>query len=297
MSLSFRKIRVIINPNSGLGWSVPELIEAFVDHWDALDVDLAFQISQSPADGKRKVERAIRDRVDCVFAVGGDGVVNSLGSVLAGTSTVLGVIPTGSGNGFARHFNIPLDPVQAVERLRSGQVKAIDVGRVNGHFFCVTCSLGWDAQVVRSFEKSPIRGVLPYIFAGAIELLDYKPVRFRFVIDHGPEMIFDRPIIFTVANLSQYGGGARIAPMACADDGQMELVAVSSHHWQKVVPMMHQLFAGNLSSIPEVHVHQFRHLKVIREAASPIQVDGELVEEVAEVEIDVTPASMNVLIP
>jgi diacylglycerol kinase family enzyme len=297
MSFSFHKIRVIINPNAGLGWSLPELIEAFERTWDQGDVDLAFQISQSPEDGRNKAMRAVQDGVDCVFAVGGDGVVNSLGSILTGTATTLGVIPTGSGNGFARHFNIPLNPVEAVQRLRKGEVRAIDVGRANGHFFCVTCGLAWDAQILRSFEKSPIRGVLPYVFAGAVELLDYKPELFHFYIDEGPEQVFDKPLIFTIANLSQYGGGARIAPSACPDDGRMELVAVSRNDIHQVLPMMHQLFLGDVDRLPDVHVHQLRHLKVVREQDSPIQVDGELFEERATVEIVVMPDALKVLTP
>lgn len=162
-----RKVRVLINPRSGGWWSSQAIQKAFDEHWESGDVDLTYQFSRSVEDGQRKARRAVEEGTDTVLVVGGDGMVHTIGSVLVGTSTALGVVPVGSGNGFARHFDIPLDPENAVRALRRARRQSIDVGLANGRHFFVTCSLAWDAALVRSFEKFPMRGSLPYGLAAA----------------------------------------------------------------------------------------------------------------------------------
>ena len=156
----FKKVRVIKNPHAGLHGTQAHWFEHIQRVWDVDGCQLTYQFSKSPEDGKVKVRQAIEDGVECVLLIGGDGLMNTLGTELVGTDCVMGVLPGGSGNGFARHFNIPMAPDKAVESLANGKVMEIDVGVANGHHFFVTCSMAWDAALVRSVEKAPIRGVL-----------------------------------------------------------------------------------------------------------------------------------------
>ncbi|MFA7368515.1 MAG: acylglycerol kinase family protein, partial [Kiritimatiellales bacterium] len=176
------KVRILINPNSGMGVALDRIHEALIKHWDLPGNDLSIQFSTSKEDGQDKARRAVEDGVGRLLVIGGDGMVNSIGSVLIGTDTALGVIPAGSGNGFARHFNIPLDLVKAAEALAAASVQRIDVGCADGRPFFVTCSLAWDAALVNIFEKSPVRGVLPYVGAGVYQFFDYTPQPFTFCI-------------------------------------------------------------------------------------------------------------------
>ena len=134
---SRQKFRVLINPKSGTGTEFESfwgLVESGLNHTHS---EVTYQFSHSVADGQQKARRAVQEEVDTIFVVGGDGMVNSIGSELIGTPTALGVIPTGSGNGFARHFGIPLDLPKAIEALATAERCAIDVGTANGHpFFC-----------------------------------------------------------------------------------------------------------------------------------------------------------------
>jgi len=157
------KVRILINPNSGLGFALDPIREALIEHWDKPGAELAIQFSLSKEDGQAKALRAVEEGVKKLLVVGGDGMVNSIGSVLIDTDTALGVIPAGSGNGFARHFNTPLDIAKATTALASAKTQKIDVGYADGQPFFVTCSLAWDAALVDIFEKSPVRGVLPYV--------------------------------------------------------------------------------------------------------------------------------------
>ena len=138
---SLRRVRVLVNPKSGLGFSFDSFWGIVEEQFGPFGADVSYQFSRDVADGRRKAESAVRDGVDALIVVGGDGMVNSIGSALVGTPVALGVVPTGSGNGFARHFGIPLDLPGAVRALARSRRRAIDVGAANGRPFFVTCSL------------------------------------------------------------------------------------------------------------------------------------------------------------
>jgi diacylglycerol kinase (ATP) len=292
-----RKVRVLINPRSGVGWSTESILPALARHWDVAGIDLSLQYSKNARDGKDKVGRAIEDGVDTILVVGGDGMVNSIGSALIGTGVALGVVPAGSGNGFARHFEIPLQAERAVASLVDAHRVPIDVGTANGQPFFVTCSMAWDAALVETFEKSPVRGILPYVMAAAYQLLEYRPQRFEVVIDEQERVVFNEPMVFTAANLTQYGGGAKIAPSACPDDGHLELIVVARQDMPKLLANAPRLFAGTLDRLPEVVTRRFRSLNVRRARSAPIQLDGELINAPAEVSLAVMPRALTVLVP
>jgi len=288
---------VLVNPKSGVWWPFEGLRRAFDRSWDVDGTDLRYQFCQNQADGTRKARQAVEAGVGTIVVVGGDGTVSSIGRELIGSDTSLGIIPTGSGNGLARHFEIPLWPERAVRILASATEKRIDVGVVNDTPFLVTCSMAWDASVVRSFERMPVRGILPYVFAGAQELIGYVPQEMRVETDSGEKLVFPDPLVFTIANLTQYGGGAKIAPRARPDDGRLELVVALRQDIAKLIANIGRLFDGSLDQIPEVVSKTFESLVVTRPNPAPIQVDGELVEASSEVRVRVMPGALKVLVP
>ena len=292
-----RQVRVLINPRAGQGVSFDHLRTVMDRAWDRPGIDLTYQFSHSIADGKRKTRRAVAQGVDTILAVGGDGMVNSIGGELVGKPVAFGVVPVGSGNGFARHFGIPLNPEKAVTALFESERCAIDVGTANGSPFFVTCSMAWDATVVRTFEKSPVRGILPYVFAAAYEFLGYLPQPFEVTLDDQEILHIVDPLVFTIANLTQYGGGARIAPKANPSDGFMELVMMQRKHTAWLVANVGRLFDGTIYKMPNVVTRRFRKLDVQRKKPAPIQMDGELVEAPAAVSVRVLPKALTVLVP
>jgi len=244
-----------------------------------------------------KSRRAVERGCETVVVCGGDGTVSTVGRELIGTNVALAVIPTGSGNGLARHFEIPLTPEVAAEALASGETKTIDVGVVNGTPFLVTCSMAWDAAVARSFEKFPIRGIVPYIFAGVQELIGYRPQDVEVRLDDQDGFGVEDPMVLTVANLTQYGGGARIAPSARPDDGMLELVLVRRHDMVALLANAARFFDGTIDDIPEVMTRRFRRMLLTRRDPSPIQMDGELVEAGRAIEVTVMPKALKILVP
>jgi diacylglycerol kinase (ATP) len=292
-----RTVRILVNMKSGLLWSFDALRTAVSEHWDVPGRKVTYQFCKSAEDGTSKALEAVSDGIDLVLVAGGDGTVNTIGCSLIGTDTSIGVIPSGSGNGFARHFGIPLGPDKAVRALADATIKSIDVGKVNGRPFLVTCSMAWDASIVRSFEKSLVRGVLPYIFAGVNEFIQYKAQPVRVSIDGGEPVEYKDPIVFTVANLSQYGGGAVIAPSAQSDDGYLEGILALTRDLPQLLVNFPRLFDGSVDKIRELITFKFKKLTVERDHEADIQVDGELVTSGKSIEIEVIPSALKVLVP
>jgi len=291
------KVRILINPSSGLGGALDRIREPLIEYWDRPETDLSIQFSLSKEDGQAKARRAVEDGVGRLLVVGGDGMVNSIGTVLIDTDTALGVIPSGSGNGFARHFNTPLDLAKATAALASAGTQRIDVGYADGRPFFVTCSLAWDAALVDAFEKSPVRGVLPYVFAGVYKLFDYHPQAFSLLLDGNEEITIEDPLLCTIANLTQYGGGAQIAPNAKPDDGKLQLVTLRQKDLHWIIPILGKLFDGTLDRLDQIKTRSFTDLIVRRAEAGPMQLDGELLQAPAEVHITVRPCALQVLVP
>jgi diacylglycerol kinase (ATP) len=293
----YRRVLVLVNPRSGLRWSFDRLRRAIDANWDTDGRELYYQFCQGIEDAECKARRAVDTGADAIFVVGGDGTVNTIGRALIGTSVALGIVPAGSGNGFARHFGIPLSPERAVSALADASEVSIDVGIVNDMPFLVTCSMAWEAALTEAFSRSPVRGIVPYVFAGMQGLIEYTPQDLKVSLDGGDEMVIKRPMIFTVANLSQYGGGAKIAPAADAGDGYLELVVALQQDIALLIANIGRLFDGSLSRLPQVTTHRFQMLTVSRARAAPIQVDGELVQAPREITAHVRPACLKVIVP
>ncbi len=291
-----RRVRVIINRKSGFWFRLDELLNSLRTIWDVPGIDLTYQESKDVKDGREKIRRAVEDGVDTVIVVGGDGMVNSIGAELVGTGVALAVLPTGSGNGFARHFDIPLNTDHAARLLKVGVRKKIDVGYANEKPFFITCGLAWDADLVKSFEESPVRGIVPYVFSGIHRYFTYEPQDFFINLD-GKDIVIEKPWVLTIANLTQYGGGAKIAPQAEADDGQLTLVAVPKMEPLQLLPKIHRIFDGTITQIREIKTYNFTEMRVKRNRPDPIQMDGELIEAPEEFIVKVRPSSLDVMIP
>ena len=294
--ISMKQVLVLINPKSGSG-NPYRFISAIEKVWDTPENDISFQFSQSTEDGVGKTKRAIERGADTILIVGGDGMVNSIGCALMGTEVRLGVVPGGSGNGFARHFQIPLQPDAAAKALFNGHTQRIDVGKANDRFFFVTCSMAWDGALVEGFEKLGFRGGLaPYILAGAQQLLEYKAQPFQVKIDD-EHLDFKHPLIFTVANLSQYGSDVLVAPDAKADSGNLELIAIEKKDMPLVISHIHRFIEKTFHQHPLVTHRPFKIMTVQRKSATPIQIDGELMKAETDVHIEVLPSALNVIVP
>ena len=157
--------------------------------------------------------------------------------------------------------------------------------------------MAWEAAIARSFERLPVRGVLPYLLADVREYVTFMPQPLEVTLDGSEQIRFPDPMIFTVANLTQYGGGAKIAPHAEPDDGWLELVVLPRQDVAQLLTSLPRLYDGTLLQLPDLFSKRFRDLTIRRAQAAPIQLDGELLDAGTTIKISVLPQALTVLVP
>ncbi|HEU5437070.1 MAG TPA: diacylglycerol kinase family protein [Telluria sp.] len=149
-------IAVIINGGAGAGHddqAASDLREKFA----AAGCEAAITLARSGEQMISTAKQALRDKVDAIVAGGGDGTINAVASVVAGSNMPFGVLPLGTLNHFAKDIGVPLTLDDAVQNVATGMVIAVDVGEVNGRIFLNNSGLGLYPDIVHDREKQQSR--------------------------------------------------------------------------------------------------------------------------------------------
>ena len=231
-----------------------------------------------------------------VFAVGGNAAVNEVASQLVNTDATLGIVPVGSGNGLARHLRIPSDIARAVRIVHRQKIAMIDYGLANGMPFFCNAGLGFDADVAVRFSKLTNRNFWSYAQASLSEFTKAKPILFR-IHDNG-HTIHKEAFSISIANASQFGHYAYIAPDADTADGLLDVTVVSPFPKFFAPSIGAKLFNGTLGKSKYVEMFRVRHLVIEREDASGfLHVDGIPISTGGTVEFNLRSLGLKVYVP
>jgi YegS/Rv2252/BmrU family lipid kinase len=217
------KIVFIINPIAG-GKNKNHFSKVIASHLNASKFEYELIQTESEKHAYELTKTAITNGAEVVVAVGGDGTINEIGSALIGSTCTLAIIPYGSGNGLARSLNIPMNTIQAVKLINQFKTAKIDAAKLNEHYFFNMSGMGFDAHISHVFAKDKNRGLLGYVKATFSELKNYRSKNYEIIIDG--KTLKEDAFILSVANSSQYGNEAHIAPRAELQDGLLDLVIV-----------------------------------------------------------------------
>lgn len=267
-----KKILYIINPISGTQrkQGIADLAVKLTDT-DAFDVDLAY--TEYAGHATLIAAEAAKRGVDVVVAVGGDGTVNEVGRALVNTSTAMGIIPCGSGNGLARHLAIPIHAAKAIELINECVVHQLDYGTINGRPFFCTCGVGFDAFISEKFANAGKRGLLTYVENTLKSGLQYKPQEYIIEDESGSERC--KAFLIACANASQYGNDAFIAPYASMKDGLFDVVVMEPFNAIEAPQVAYQLFSGTLPENSHVKSFKADKLRIVRDHDGVAHYDGD----------------------
>lgn len=284
-------ITFIINPTSGTGKSksIPALIHSY---FPTTGHSYRIRFTEYAGHAKMIVNEEIANGARVIVAVGGDGTVNEVASGLLHSQAALGIVPTGSGNGLARHLNIPMSAVKALKVIADSNVITIDSGEVNGKPFFCTSGIGFDATVAERFATIKGRGFFNYIKASFNE---YRTYEAETITDN--EGTTYKGFLLTVCNANQYGNNAFICPTASLNDGKLDLVQVPSIPVYKLFYFLIQLMNRTLDKNKSRTVKSFSTLTLKRKIAGPLHIDGDPVAHASELCFKCVSKSLNVLIP
>jgi len=284
------KTRFIVNPRSGRAARAFAAVRTFAAARLAEVV-----VTERRLHAGELARRALDDGCQLIVAVGGDGTINEIASVLAGHDAILGLVPCGSGNGLGRTLGLHGSIDRALDVLVEGRPRPLDTGLADGHPFLVTAGLGFEAVVAERFNRHTQRGLLRYLATSAELWRNFKPETCTVHCDGLRES--RRIFTLAVANCDQYGNGARIAPGALPDDGVLDLTAIPPATLRNGPALLARLFLGSLNHRSDVLRLRSRRFVVERAAPGLIHVDGEVHAAGARVEFVVRPRSLRVMAP
>ena len=288
-----KKAVFVINLISGTSdkAAIPGLIDQYLDK-TKFEYEIA--ITQYAGHASEIASKAKDDGVDVVVAVGGDGTVNEVARAIVHSNTALGIIPCGSGNGLARHLLLPLNVRKAIDVINRSEVRQLDYGIINGyHFFC-TCGMGFDAFVSMKFAEAGKRGPNTYVENVLREGLKNKPE--TYTIEDENSTLQYKAFLISCANASQYGNNAYIAPQASMSDGLMDVIIMEPFDVFEAPQISIEMFSKTLDKNSKIKTFRTRHLHIHRDKPGVIHYDGDPVMTGADIDIELKPKGINIIV-
>jgi YegS/Rv2252/BmrU family lipid kinase len=295
MALPSEKILVLINPISGGNSDKGNLAELARATLDAERYDVDIVITEHRGHATELATQAVADGARCVVAVGGDGTVNEIGAVLRGTDTALAVVPTGSGNGLARHIHIPMNAAAALQVVNDMQIEEVDFCTVNDRPFFCTCGVGFDAQVSHKFANEDTRGLITYVKTTINEFFHYKSQDYRITI--GDQSWQERAFVIACCNAAQYGNNAIVAPRASMRDGKIDMTIIHSFKLPEAALLSARLFTSTIDRDRNVSIYRASRIAIDRDVPGIMHLDGEPVEMPEHLDICCHSLGLRVVVP
>lgn len=289
-----QKVLFILNPAAGLR-RVKDLDDLVRSNLDNTRFEHHVRMTSKPGDAFQIATAALEENFNIIVAVGGDGTINDISKAIEGKEVVLGIIPNGSGNGLARHLEIPLDLGEAIRVINKHKVKTIDTASLNGYTFVSIAGVGFDARVANRYRKVRRRGFYGYFRIVVLEYFGYRERSYFLEVDGVP---MERDALFiSIANSNQFGYGTIIAPSAQLDDGLLNIVVVKKFPLTELPHIMQLLFTHRIDISPYVETLTGKEIRIVRNKGKWVNIDGEAVRTDPFVEISVKPSSLRVLVP
>ncbi|MFI8194244.1 diacylglycerol/lipid kinase family protein [Streptomyces sp. NPDC085946] len=242
--------------------------------------------------------RQAGERGRVVLAVGGDGMAGRVGGALSGTGSVLGLVPAGRGNDFARALGLPADAPALADLLLHGAPRPVDTLRVDSAAHAGVSVLGSvyagiDAVANHHANTTRLlRGAASYYAGGLRAVATWRPAAYRITVDG--EVHERRGYTVVAANSGFYGFGRRIAPGARVDDGLLDVVVIRHAPKRLFFAVMNELKTGEHVRRPQVEVLRGREIRIEADRALPYGADGE-VDAALPVSVRVQPGALEVL--
>jgi YegS/Rv2252/BmrU family lipid kinase len=288
------KVLFIINKYSGTGYSA-DLEGEIITQCESRNLECIIEFTKARGHGIAIARKAVEQKFKMVFAVGGDGTVNEVVQGLLHSNIPLGIIPKGSGNGLARHLQIPLKVSKALSLLDLENVVAIDTFTVNDQLSVNVSGIGFDGHVAGLFGKDGKRGLFHYGKLVVNNFIAFKEFDYELVLDGTQSK--NSSFIISIANSSQFGNNASIAPHASLCDQMLDICLVKKLTVFQGLVFAYRLFNKTLHQSNDVKIHKAKVIEVRTQKDLPYHIDGEPAGTSSHFRIKTNPASLLVAIP
>lgn len=287
-------ILFIINPISGGRGKrrIPDFIDKYLNK-EKFSPNFVF--SEYVGHASELADEAAIKNFDVIVAAGGDGTINEVATKVLKHQKILGILPLGSGNGLARFLNISKNLRYALSIINDFKIDKIDTAEFNKKCFFNLAGMGFDAHLSAVFSKDKKRGLSGYVKLGFKEVFNYKPQIYQLDIDD--KTYTRKAFAISIANSSQYGNDVYIAPNASVKDGLLDVCIIKPFPIIKLPLLGYVMLNGKAETSDMIEIIKGKNIKIIREMAGAVHVDGEPLQMGAEIEAVVKPLSLKVIVP
>jgi diacylglycerol kinase (ATP) len=283
------KALFVLNPTSG----VPPVNFIVSKDLERRKNELSFYKTMNKDDTGSLIKQNF-NKYEVFVAAGGDGTVHTVASQLVGSDKILGVLPLGSGNGFAKEFGFKMNVRSLLSDIKKADSMNIDVIEINDKLCLNVAGIGLDSFVAHSFNNLKLRGFLPYVWLTFKTFLLLRPFHVKIKCD-GEVIVSEKLFVLTIANTRQFGNNAFIAPEARPNDGIIDIVLIKP--FPKILGSLFiiRLFTKRINKSKYV-----RHIKtdkeiIIETDETRFHIDGEPVDISGQVVIRIKKEVLKVL--
>jgi len=287
-----KNLAFIINPKSGRGNkdSIVNVIQKI-----SSELDFKFEAYFTQEAG-HATDLAINlvGKYDSIIAVGGDGTVNEIAQGLLGSETPLGILPSGSGNGLARHLGIPMNSIKALKSLINGKIVNIDTWLAGEIPFFMLCGFGFDSHIAQKVSGLKSRGPQVYIRLVIGEFMRFQPKKVYIEWEGG--CYSGNPFLVNLANGSQFGNNFKIAPKASINDGYLDMGIIEKLPIHMIPEIILRMRNGTLNNFK--YYKTFRAKEFLLHSDYPgMNIDGEYRIVDNEFKVKHSPEYLKIIIP
>ena len=289
-----KRVALIAHNGKTLGGGLPELRKVLAQREVT---DVFWREVPKSRFAPKQVKRALAEGVDLIFVWGGDGMVQRCVDVVAGTDARLAIIPAGTANLLATNLGIPKDIEAAVEIGLAGNLRSIDVGRVNGERFAVMAGAGFDARMIGDADgalKDRV-GRLAYIWTGAKNIRQ-KPFRAKITVDGSRWYDGDASCIL-LGNVGKLFGGVEAFEDAHPDDGLLELGVVTAEGVREWAGTMVRAVVGTASKSQHAQTTKVRSVRIKMDRKVPYEIDGGDRKKTRKLRVEIEPDAVHLCVP
>lgn len=290
-----KNVLFIVNKFAGAGYQ-PHVEGRILTACAKFNIACTIQFTMRPGHATDLAKEGSTRGFDIVVAVGGDGTLNEVARGLLNTKTPMGIIPKGSGNGLARHLGISMKMDKALEQVLTGKVVAMDTFRLNGKLSLNVSGIGFDGHIANLFAKKKMRGFWTYARLVTLHYITFKEFDADLELENHA-FARQKSFMIAIANASQYGNNARVAPNASITNNSLQTAIIKKVPAQRGFRFAYQMFTGKLKT-GKYYTCLTMHNGLIK-VSQPIafHVDGEPCGYATEFRIEILPHSLQMITP
>ncbi|MDQ7959691.1 MULTISPECIES: diacylglycerol/lipid kinase family protein [Flavobacterium] len=283
---------LVVNPISG-DIDKAEIIGEAKEYAAKQDIHLVVYETTGKNDESEIQKLQEKNKAERIIIAGGDGTIKMVAEAVENHDVILGILPAGSANGLSVDLNLPDSLEENLEIAFNNNYMEMDMISINGKKSLHLSDIGINAELIKNYENSSIRGKLGYALQAFNTLAGLKPP-FHAVIETHLGRIETEARMVVVANSQKYGTGVAINPNGVMNDGKFEIVILKNLD----LIVFSKILSGNMP-VENDDVEIISTDKAVVTTNSPVsfQIDGEYCDEVTRLEVEILPNQMRVAVP